>query len=249
MAECFAGGGHVVCREIALLSSGLPPAQRVDLMRRFSLFPALMVITSFLGSNSLGNAALAEEQGAETPDAAARQFVEALKERDRKAYAAVMLPGALADNVFEFAVAAERFKEKMIKAYGEVGWKNFQDSEGARITLAYNEMNLDDLEFKTEGDRATGSLPEDGEVLHVARKEGRWFIDLDATFDANGKEGGMTAKSFGKALAGMTEAIRDGEKKIGEGTTVDQLDKEMGAAFLATLVSAGAKPKVSIQAK
>jgi hypothetical protein len=42
---------------------------------------------------------------------------------------------------------------------------------------------------------------------------------------------------------------RSVEARVGDGIDVDQLDKEMGADFLAALVGAGANPKISIQVK
>lgn len=194
---------------------------------------------------------VAAEPGADSPEAAAEQFVEALKKKDRKAYSSVVVSSKLGDSLFDFAVAGDRFKQKMIKAYGDVGWRKFQDSEGANIKLSYNEMKLDELEFNIEGDTATGRLSkEDGEPLKLVRQKGRWQVDLEKSF-ASGAPGaeGMSANSFAEALAKMAKIIREHEDKIGDDTSVDELDKQMGAAFLGALMSAGAKPTVTVEVK
>jgi hypothetical protein len=171
--------------------------------------------------------------------------VAALKNKDRQAYDSVVVPSGFADSLFEFAVAAERFKKKMIEAQGEVGWRNFQDSEGARITLAYHDLIMEQIKFETDGDTAKGRTPEGDEALHMVRKNGRWHFDLEASYSADPTNAGMTAQSFSEALGKMAKIIREYETKIGD-TTVDELDKEMGEAFFAALLSAGAKPKVTI---
>ena len=217
-------------------------------MYRTHLSAAFVVVLLAVAALPWGSIARGEPN-ADTPKAAAEQFLEALKKKDRKAYSAVVVSGDLAKHLFDFAVAAERFKEKMIKAYGEVGWRNFQDSEGANIKLSYNEMKLDQIEFEVEGDTAKGrTSKDDNEPLHMVRQNGRWQVDLDASF-TSGTPKGMTAESFAKAMGQMAKIIGEYEDKIGDDTSVDELDKEMGAAFLGALMSAGAKPTVTVEVK
>ena len=227
-------------------------------MLRLQIVGTLVVVTaSWAGLSLVAAEPAAEQKTAKTtaavnegsPEAVAGQFVAALKKPDRKAYDAAVESSGLADVLFDFAIAAEAFKTKMLKAYGEEGWRNFQDSEGARITLRYNDANLEQLKFAIDGDVATATLPEGGGSLLMTRKDGRWKVDLEKSIEADAKEGDMNAKSLTEAFKGMVKTIREYEGKIGEGTTVDQLDKDMGAAFFAALLSAGAKPKVSVQVK
>jgi hypothetical protein len=208
----------------------------------------LHVITALMLISPLSAARLsAAGAQADSPEAAVKQWFAALKKNDRRAYDSVVVSSGLANNLFDFAVAAESFKAKMIKAYGEVGWRNFQDAEGARITLAYHDMNVEQLKFDVEGDTAKGSLADGEKLLHMIRKKGRWQVDLETSFDSELKKGGMTAKSFGEAMGKMVKIIRDNESKIGGDITVDQLDKEMGAAFFAALAAAGAEPTISLR--
>jgi hypothetical protein len=188
------------------------------------------------------------EQGAASPEAAVEAFLGALKKQDRKAYEAVVVQSDLAGSVFEFTVAANGFKQRMIEAYGEVGWRKFQSEEGARIRLNYNDPKFEKLEFVKEADKARAQIPgDDSELLQVVRKDGRWYVDLEASLGLESEEGSIPADGMAKALAKMTKTIVTYEAKIGDDMTVEQLDKEMGAAFFAALLSAGAKPGVRIK--
>jgi hypothetical protein len=186
----------------------------------------LLALAGFTACGCAGGVWAAGESGAKSPQAAATKFIDSLKSRDRKAYDAVVVPGGLANGVVEIVVAAESFKKKMIKAYGEEGWRNFQDSEGASITLAFQDLNPAEMKFTTQKDSAKGRLPEGEEVLRLIAKQGRWYIDLDSSFDATSKQGGLTAKSLAKAFAGMVKTIRRYEPKIGDGLTVDSSTKK-----------------------
>ena len=206
-----------------------------------------LAVVSLLSLASIGAAESKGGAKADTPEGAARQFLEALAEQDKQAYEASTVQGDLAKNVFRFATAAESFKKKMLAAYGEVGWKNFQDDGGARIRLSYNDLKVSDLEFETEGDTAKASSAEDDEiVLRLVRKDGIWLVDLEKSLESQTQNGGLTSKSLGEAFGSMAKTMQTYEAKIGEGTTVDELDKAMGAEFLSALLEAGAKPKISV---
>jgi|GEM_PF-5457855 len=186
----------------------------------------------------------------ESPEAATQLFLDSLNKQDQKAFEVSVIQDDLAKSVFHFAKAAESFKKKMIAAYGEVGWKNFQDADGARVSLSYHDLKVDDLKFETEGDTAKAKGREDDELaLCLVRKDGAWQVDLNQSLESQSDDNGLSAKGLADAFSSMAKTMRSYESKVGEGTSVDQLDKEMGAEFLSALLGAGAKPKISISVK
>ena len=137
----------------------------------------------------------------------------------------------------------------MIEAYGEAGWRNFQDPSGARIVLAYIDPAWNDAKFTVEGDKATAKLAGAGEELHLVRQMGAWRVDLDSGFSAGAQGTDMKPESLGIALTKMSKIARNYVAKIGDGTTVDEIDQAMGQEFFNVILSVWDKPAVRVEPK
>lgn len=122
-----------------------------------------------------------------------------------------------------FMVKGTEFKNKVISAYGEQGWKEFNEAPGFEISVSLEFPDFREFRIEIEGDSAKVWKPENvEETMLLKRIEGEWKIDADTSF--LGAEDSV-ADVFNR----LVDAIKAYMPRIGEpGVTPASLSKAMG---------------------
>jgi len=170
-----------------------------------------------------------------TPRESVRAFGAALAEFDYEA----IRPHVVGDDLdleflrafFEHGNTAFELKAKIIEAYGEEGWEQFNDNEGTRLSLVRNRNldRFDGVRYEFDGDRAIGTMPNESQKLHLERKNGRWSVRLRETM-------GLPEDELRRQIVELradTAAFRAALARVGkDGVTPDVLDAEIAATAL-----------------
>jgi hypothetical protein len=131
-----------------------------------------------------------------------------------------------------FARAGQEFREAFVEEYGARAWEEFQDSEGAQITLTFEgdpaevDRKIAAAEFDVQGDICTCRYQ--GEAIKLTRKKGKWYFQARdiVPVDVSKTEQLM-------AIAGV---IRKHKARIGKpSVAAEQLDQEMGLELVELL--------------
>lgn len=135
--------------------------------------------------------------------------------------------------MFDFSQAGMAFRDKFIAAYGQDAWDTFQSdaSQGASMSLP-ERYNPDEVTVDIDGDAAMVTATDEPQPLQLVRKNGVWLIDAESMVGPDGQ-----AAKIGTLMSKMAEIIRDYTNVIGQpGMTPEQLDEEMGMAFLQAMM-------------
>ena len=206
--------------------------------------------------NAGGQQQQAPTPGADSPKAAVERFVEGVAEGDRAKISSAILAKPeeqqYIDAVLDFAAAGQEFRKKMLDAYGEDGWQQFQDAQHARLTLNVkaDKSTLDQMTIETQGDDAATATYE-GETIKLTRKDGRWYIDAGQMLNTDpGQDPAKTAAVMGKMAAVVRKHMAD----IGKpGMTAETIDQNMGPEIVSVLMAAeegaGVKTEIKVEQK
>ncbi len=139
--------------------------------------------------------------------------------------------GAMVD----FVRAGWEFQEAFVEAYGQQAWESFQDKEGARLktTVEGDLSKLAQVQCRIDGDVAACSMPGDPQVVHLDRRDGRWYVRAR---DLVGIQG--SPRRAADLWGAFAAAIRRARDRIGQpGVTGEQLDTELGRDLMAAVIA------------
>jgi hypothetical protein len=177
-----------------------------------------------------------------TPAAAARRWATCMLEFDKSGYMECLTGSkaelTAAEAFMDYLCALKDFKDAVIKAYGERGWRAFEQAGGAKLSLelADNRQQLAKAQWKVSGDSAEGRLPGESQVLHLTRKSGRWHIHAKDILTG----GAGDLEKFASTWSRLGGLLREKKRRIGKaGVTAESLDKELGAEMLPILLGRG----------
>jgi hypothetical protein len=141
----------------------------------------------------------------------------------------------------DFISATHTFKEKFIHAYGEDGWRDFQNPEKApkgpssswQADWSFKEVSPHDIvstiqgtHVHVDGELAYFSLPNENVEVMAIRKNSMWCVAAE-TFLPPGADINLATEYMDK----MTSMVRRFETVIGMGNiSVEDIDYEMGRA-------------------
>jgi hypothetical protein len=144
-----------------------------------------------------------------------------------------------AEGFMDYLCAAKEFKDAVVEAYGRRGWQVFEAEGGAKLTgtVSDNRDKLDDVQWKVSGETAEGQMPGQAQIVHLTRKEGRWYVHARDIITG----GADNLEEFASRWSRMAALLRAKKGRIGQpGVTAEALDKELGAEMMAILLGAGA---------
>ena len=175
-----------------------------------------------------------------TPKDAVEKFVDGLLQFDKAKVTAVVTGNKqqlkAVSAFMDYLIAVRDFKKAITEAYGASGWAHFENEGGAKLSLnlAVSKDRLDSAEIKTNGNKATCTIPGEARAMNLLRKDGVWYVDAAAALDA----GGVDLDKFIRMWTAMTELIRKKHGKIGQpGVTAQSLDMELGNELLSILTA------------
>jgi hypothetical protein len=172
---------------------------------------------------------------AKTPKEAIKNLSKSIENSDKALFLASIYAGEngkeVAEAMFDGMAAMTSFSKAMEKAYGkEAGAEMRKDSP----VMTEDEINK--LDIKEEGDKATAKDPSKGKPMTLVKKNGVWLADMSEMVP---KDAAERTKMI-KMGQGMAKAIGEVKGKIGKsGVTKEQINKELndavGAVMKATM--------------
>lgn len=177
---------------------------------------------------------------ADNPKQAAINMVQAMLDGNEKGLLACFT-GLSTDQrkmlvgVCAFSHAGAKFRDKMIKVYGQGAWDTFQATAagGARLTLP-KLFSPEEFTVEIDGDSAVLMRLGDPDPMYLVRKDGLWLIDPSTirTADASGEQ-------TGQMMEKLAVIINKHTKMIGKrGMTAEKLDVELGKALFPVITGA-----------
>ena len=201
---------------------------------KIKLFVILYLVLA-LFINGFGN----EQDSQTTPKDTVQMFSDGFMEFD-KAKVMASVAGEKSEmealSVFmDYMMAIRDFKQAVIKEYGTGGWILFESEGGAKLSLNLtdNREKINSAKIEINGDKAACTIPGESQVIHLARKNGIWYVDAGGIIET----GGSGVQKFISMWSSMTDLIKKKQLRIGQtGVTAESLDKELGAELLPILV-------------
>ncbi|MGC9454710.1 MAG: hypothetical protein ACP5HU_07580 [Phycisphaerae bacterium] len=108
------------------------------------------------------------------------------------------------------------------------------------MTMDADIEKLDEAEFRIEGDKAYGTVPGDDDEMVLIRKDGQWYMDMEAEADF---PSGEDAEKMVQMFSSMADIVREKQDRIGEdGVTAESLSEELGVAMMGAMMG-GMQPQ------
>lgn len=126
----------------------------------------------------------------------------------------------------DYLCAAHEFKQAVIKAWGQQGWKPFTTSPGVKLSVDLEDKRkeFDRMKITVRDNRAECTMPDDPQVIHVTRTGERWYIHAEDIMPVNPQQAKLWRR--------LSKMLQEKKSRPGQpGVTPQSLDIEVGQAF------------------
>lgn len=144
------------------------------------------------------------------------------------------------DAMVALLIESRRFRETMVEKFGRQGWDEFNDAEGARLTLdtPLTATRPAGWSIKTTVDGGSATATVGGRSVTLVRRDGVWRVRAVSLLPPTPGERVAVQE---KLLRALSDIVTDGDLSIGEADVTPQtLDRTMGRRFLAAMEEAKA---------
>ena len=136
-------------------------------------------------------------------------------------------------------LASRQFRDLLIEKFGEQGWEQFNDREGAWLSLDTPLLAADptSIEVEQDDEAATATATVDGRPIALVLRDGVWRVRVSSLLPPSPGDRRTVQEELYRALEA---SVTDGGLAIeGEtGVTPQSLDRRMGRQFLAAIQEA-----------